>query len=86
MNGFVAHLYTRLVSTSNYNAIANLHNSQITATHTHTQISVLSLLQSPLAVPWQRVLTQELSHWITHSLNITHKVFSSQPHLKNSSD
>jgi hypothetical protein len=29
VNGFTDHLYTRLVSTSNYSATANLHNSQI---------------------------------------------------------
>jgi hypothetical protein len=29
MNGFIDHLYTRLVITSNYSATANLHNSQI---------------------------------------------------------
>jgi hypothetical protein len=28
--------------------------------HFHTQISLHSLLQSPLAVPWQRILKQEL--------------------------
>jgi hypothetical protein len=40
-----------------------------THTHTHTQTNVLSLLQSPLAVSWQLILTQALqqSHWITHS-------------------
>jgi hypothetical protein len=36
------------------------YNLQIIDTHTHTQTSVLSLLQSPLAVAWQRVLTQKL--------------------------
>jgi hypothetical protein len=30
VNGFLDHLYTRLVSTSNYSATANLHNLQIT--------------------------------------------------------
>jgi hypothetical protein len=31
VNGFIDHLYTRLLITSNYSATANLHNSQITA-------------------------------------------------------
>jgi hypothetical protein len=31
--GFTDHLYTRLVSTSNYSAITNHHNSQITKGH-----------------------------------------------------
>jgi hypothetical protein len=31
VNGFIDHLCTRLGTTSNYNATANLHNSQITA-------------------------------------------------------
>jgi hypothetical protein len=30
MNRFIGHLYTQLVSTNNYRAIASLHNSQIT--------------------------------------------------------
>jgi hypothetical protein len=56
------------------------HDSQLHFTdHTDTQTSVLSVLQSPLAVPWQRILTQELqeSHKNTnikssfHSLNWT---------------
>jgi hypothetical protein len=50
------HLYTQLVITSNYNAAADLRTLQFTVTHT----SVLSLLQSPLSVSWQRILTQEL--------------------------
>jgi hypothetical protein len=47
----------------------------------HTQTSVLSLLQSPIAVSWKRILTQEL---LTASLLIsvyysTYKIFSSLP-------
>jgi hypothetical protein len=30
VNGFIDHLYTRLVITSNYSATINIHNSQIT--------------------------------------------------------
>jgi hypothetical protein len=30
-NGFIDQIYTRLVSTINYSATADLHNSQITA-------------------------------------------------------
>jgi hypothetical protein len=31
MNGFIDHIYTQLGTTSNYNAIINLHTLQITA-------------------------------------------------------
>jgi hypothetical protein len=51
---FIVILY--LESTGNYSAIANLHTLQFTALNT----SVLSLLQSPLSVSWQRILAQEL--------------------------
>jgi hypothetical protein len=45
--GFTDHLYT--------------HDSWLYFTnHWHTQTSVLRLLQSPLAVSWQWILTQEL--------------------------
>jgi hypothetical protein len=38
-----------------------IHNWELHFTvHCHTQTSVLSLLQPPLAVSWQRILTQEL--------------------------
>jgi hypothetical protein len=53
-----------------YTLTAHDYNLQI---NDNTRIRVLSLLQSPLAVSWQRILTQELyqSHWTTHSkLNI----------------
>jgi hypothetical protein len=43
--GFIYHLYIQLIITLNYNAIAILHTLQITVTHTHTLITVLSLLQ-----------------------------------------
>jgi hypothetical protein len=61
-----SHIHSRLVTT--------LYRSL-----THT--SVLSLLQSPLAISWRRILTQELwqSHCIRHAPNITYKVFSLQP-------
>jgi hypothetical protein len=32
-NGFIDHLFSRLVRASNYSAIANLHNSQIITAH-----------------------------------------------------
>jgi hypothetical protein len=49
--------------------------------HWHTQTSVLILLQSPLAVSWQRILTQELNSLTElHTPNITYKVFFSQPY------
>jgi hypothetical protein len=54
MNGCIDHLYTRLGTTSNYRAITNLHNTQITTTPT----KFLQPLCSP-AFPWQRLLTVE---------------------------
>jgi hypothetical protein len=33
VNGFIDHVYTRLGTTSNYSATANLHNSQIATAH-----------------------------------------------------
>jgi hypothetical protein len=48
--------YTQLGTTGNYSAPANLRTLQFTAKNT----SVLSLLQSPLSISWQRILTQEL--------------------------
>jgi hypothetical protein len=33
VNAFIDHLYTRLISTSNYSAIADLHTSEITIAH-----------------------------------------------------
>jgi hypothetical protein len=48
VSGFNDHLYTR---------DPWLHFTD----HWHRQTSVLSLLQSPLAVPWQRIWTQERS-------------------------
>jgi hypothetical protein len=48
MIGLIDTLYTPLGTTGNYNATANLRTLQLTDTHTHS--SVLSLLQSPLAV------------------------------------
>jgi hypothetical protein len=56
MTGLIDHLYTQLVTTCNYSATAYLGTLQFTVTNT----SVLSLLQSPLSVSWQRILTQEL--------------------------
>jgi hypothetical protein len=56
--GFIDHLYTQLVTTGNYSATVNVHNLHSTI----TPASVLSLLQSPLSVSWQRILTQELQH------------------------
>jgi hypothetical protein len=54
--GFVGTLYTPLGTTDNYSSTANLRTLQFTAADTN----VLSLLQSPLSVSWQRILTQEL--------------------------
>jgi hypothetical protein len=46
--GFVDHLYTPLRTTSDYSAIADIHNSEI------------SSLQSSIAIPKQRLLTVEI--------------------------
>jgi hypothetical protein len=56
MIGFIDYLHTQLVTTGNYRATANLRTLQFTVANT----SVLSLLQSPLSVSRQRILTQEL--------------------------
>jgi hypothetical protein len=56
VNGFIVHLYARLLSRSNYSAIANLHNLQITATPGNLLQPAVSLP----AVPWQRILTVEI--------------------------
>jgi hypothetical protein len=44
---FIDHFGTRLVTTLNFNAIAKLHNIQITRTH---KTNILCLLQSPIVV------------------------------------
>jgi hypothetical protein len=56
MIGFIDHLYTQLVTTGSYSAAADPRTLQFIV----TPISVLSLLQSTLAVSWQRLLTYEL--------------------------
>jgi hypothetical protein len=56
MTGFIDTLYTPLGTRGNYKATANLRTLQFTAANT----SVLNLLQFPLSVSWQRILTQEL--------------------------
>jgi hypothetical protein len=42
VNGFIAHLYTRLGTTSNYSAIADLHTLQITRAHTKPSQSAVT--------------------------------------------
>jgi hypothetical protein len=54
--GCIDHLYTALGTTRNYSATANLRNLHFTAANT----IIFSLLQSPLSVSWQRILTQEI--------------------------
>jgi hypothetical protein len=56
MTGYIDHLYTPLLTTSNYSPTANLHTLHYTVTPT----SDLSLLHAPLAVSWKRILKQEL--------------------------
>jgi hypothetical protein len=53
MNGFINHLYTRLVSTSNYSAIDDLHILQIAVKHTHTRTQTQSVLSLLLGVSLQ---------------------------------
>jgi hypothetical protein len=53
VNRFIDHLYTQLVGTSNYNAIANLDSLEITTEPAKPAVS------SP-AVPWQRNLTLKI--------------------------
>jgi hypothetical protein len=73
--------YTQTRDYKQYSAIADLHTLQFTAANT----SVLSLLQSPLSVSWQRdfntgTVTVSLSYKLQISRYCrTHKVFSSQP-------
>jgi hypothetical protein len=57
VNGFIDHLYTRLGTTSNYGAIANLHNSQITIGPVKPFSSLLCLHQP---FPGKRLLTLEI--------------------------
>jgi hypothetical protein len=57
------HTHTRLVSKSNYNAIANLHNSQITTNAKPFQPAV-----SSQAVPWQRLLTLTPAYYCLNRL------------------
>jgi hypothetical protein len=52
MIGFIDHIHNSLTA-GYYIGTANLHTLQFTVTPT----SVLSLLQSSLAVSWQRILT-----------------------------
>jgi hypothetical protein len=53
------------------------HNSWLHFTdHWHTQTSVLSVLQSPLAVSWQRILTQAVTVSLNYTHQISHKVIT----------
>jgi hypothetical protein len=54
--GCIDHLYTRLVTTSTYNAIADLHTLQITTAP--VKASFQPVVSS--AVPWQLLLTVEV--------------------------
>jgi hypothetical protein len=78
--GFTDHLYTALGTTRDYSTAANLHTLRFTVANT----SVLSLLQSPLFVSWQWILTQQLTVSLNHTLQIslyysTYKAFTSLP-------
>jgi hypothetical protein len=48
--GFIDHL--RIVTTSNYNSLTELHTPNITVTTAHTKFS-----KSLLVVSWERILT-----------------------------
>jgi hypothetical protein len=54
VDGFIDHLYTRLVGTSDYGATAKLHKSQ------QHPLSLFQLAVSSSAVLWQRRLTVEI--------------------------
>jgi hypothetical protein len=64
---FIAHLYTHDLW---------LHFRE----QWHIQTNVLSLLQSPLAISWHRILTQ--SHWITHIKSSLHSCTFNWPLLQ----
>jgi hypothetical protein len=51
--GFIDHL--RIVTTSNYNSLAELHTPNMTVTSANIKSS-----QSSLVVSWQRILTLQL--------------------------
>jgi hypothetical protein len=72
---FIGHLYTRLGTTSNYSATANLHNSQITTAPAKPFSSL-----SSLSVPWQRLLTVEILqfHALKFSLQNSRTTLSSK--------
>jgi hypothetical protein len=71
--GFIDHLYTQLVSTSNYSATVNITNSpQIHKLPTHP-LSLFQFAVSSPAIPWQRLLTASRT-----------EVPSSQPLMHNS--
>jgi hypothetical protein len=74
VNGFIDHLYTRLGTTSNYSATANLHKSP-----QHP----LSLFQP--AVPSPAVPLATASNSGDSSASVV-QVFSSQPSLQNSTE
>jgi hypothetical protein len=54
--GFIDTLYTAPGTTRNYSTITDLHHLQFTAANT----SVLSLLDSPIVVSWQRIHNRQL--------------------------
>jgi hypothetical protein len=54
--GFIDHLYTPLVTTGNYSAIANLHALQIAT----APATLFQPAASSTAVPQQRLLTVEI--------------------------
>jgi hypothetical protein len=63
MMGFIELIQSNSSVQVIYNAIADVSTLKFIVTLS----SVLSLLQSTLTVSWKRILTQEHSHWITHS-------------------
>jgi hypothetical protein len=70
--GFIDHLYTRLVSTSNYSAITNLHNSQNTTEHTKPFPACCVFISHSLAT---------VSNSVDSSTSRT-QVLSSQTHIE----
>jgi hypothetical protein len=73
--GFIDHLYTQLLTTSNYSGIDDLHILQLTV----TQTLVFSV---SLIVPWQRIYNG-LTVTTTHMKSSSHSLIPFLPSLLN---
>jgi hypothetical protein len=75
-----------------YVTVGGVQNGDLLTTYTLTTCDYIlqitdthSILQFPLAVSWQRILTEYNSLTELHTPNITHEVFSSQSTLPTNS-